>query len=248
MKTTILRRLKIIGIVLISLLLLYVMCDIIILPIYTRHGQEITVPDVTNISFAEAHHILKSQNFRIIKAGEQNSPAPPGYVIFQNPAANSKVKRGRRIYVILSVGERMVLMPKLVGQSERNAELTISRLGLVLNEIKYDYSTRHPKDVVIEQSIRENERLREGTEVSLVVSLGLVPEKFIMPNVIGKDLQEAQKAILKAGLSVGTITYQATDELLPDTVIEQSLKPNTETIQGQTIDLIVSELPPLDEE
>ncbi len=224
--------------------LLYLICTNAVMPIYTRHGQEISVPDVTGLSFAEAFTILSDQKFKVIKDRDTfDSQYPPGYVVSQNPLPRARVKKKRRIYVTVSKGERLVLMPKLVGQSERNTELEISQLGLVLRNITYEYSPLHLKDVVIEQSLQENERIRQGTEVEIVVSLGLLPDNFLVPNVVGKLLPDAQKAIEKAGLSVGRTSYQTTDKLLPNTVIEQSLKPDTEVVQGTAINLIVSKLP-----
>ena len=214
------------------------------MPIYTRHGQELEVPDIVGLSFAEAYTMLTEQKFKVIKDRDTfDSQYPPGYVVSQNPLPRSKVKKWRRIYVTVSKGERIVLMPKLVGQSERNAEILISQLGLVLKSVNYEYSPLHLKDVVIEQSIAENERLRQGTEVEIVVSLGLIPDRFIMPNVVGKLLEDARKSIEKAGLAVGNIAYQTTDKLLPNTVIEQSIIPDTETTQGARVNLIVSKLP-----
>ena len=243
--TNIKRTLLAIGVI----CLLYLLCTEAIMPIYTRHGQEIEVPDVVGLSFTEAYTILSDHNFKIIKDRDTfDSQYPPGYVVSQNPLPHSKVKKWRRIYLTVSKGERIVLMPKLIGQSERNAEILISQLSLVLRNVNYEYSPLHLKDVVIDQSIAENERLRQGTEVEIVVSLGLIPEKFIMPDVVGKLLEDARKSIEKAGLSVGRITYQTTDKLLPNTVIEQSLKPETETTQGAPVNLIVSKLPESDKE
>jgi len=64
-----------------------------------------------------------------------------------------------------------------------------------------------------------------------------------VPDVVGKSLEEATLHIRKAGLVPGTLSRQATDELLPSTVISQSLVAGTEVSRGDPVDLVISILP-----
>ncbi len=52
-----------------------------------------------------------------------------------------------------------------------------------------------------------------------------------------------KKIIIKAGLTLGSISFEVRDDLLPETVIRQSLDANLEVMQGDTINLLVSKLP-----
>ena len=233
----------------VGFLVFYVLMDRLIMPAYTRHGQAISVPDVTNMTFEAAKEILESQDLRAIKAGECfDSHMPPGYVLFQEPSAGSQVKKGRRIYLTLSKGERTVTMPNLVGGSERDARFRITGLGLVLDSLDYEHSSYYPEGVVADQSIPPGTEVEVGTRVRLTVSLGPAPSRFIVPDVVGKSLDDARRAIKKAGLTVGKIVYQQSSDLLPETVIEQSIPAGQEVSAGDTLDLIVSQLPPASEE
>ncbi|MCR4438368.1 MAG: PASTA domain-containing protein [bacterium] len=227
-----------------GLVLLYLVCDNVLMPLYTRHGQDVYVPEVVGLTYAGAQMRLSQQGFQIVKAGEQfDSEHEPGIVLSQNPEPGAPAKRGRRVYVIVSKGERFVTMPKLVGRSERSAALDLSAQGLVLRNIEYVFSPEYLSDVVCEQSIPKGQMVKQGTEVDIAVSLGPAPDQFVVPQLIGKSLAEATKVIQRAGLTLGAVRYQISDKLLPETIIDQSPAAGTAAVAGQTVDLVVSRLP-----
>lgn len=65
-----------------------------------------------------------------------------------------------------------------------------------------------------------------------------------VPNVVGMDVDSAKKAIEDAGLSVGNVTQQYSDDVSENDVISQSVSPDDGRQQlGTTIDLVVSQGP-----
>ncbi len=220
------------------LLLIYV-----IMPLYTRQHQSITVPDVSNLSFSAAQKILKKQDLKIVKAGEKyDENFPPGFVIFQNPEAGSTVKKGRRIYLTVGKGQRIIEMPKLVGLAERDAKFILSDHNLKVGTITYEIDDFLPEGVVSEQSIERNKPVSVGESVDLVVSLGVEPSVYIVPDLVGRSFEEAVKSIKKAGLTLGEISKQKTDKLLPNTVIDQSAEAGLEVSKNDTINIVISQL------
>ncbi len=215
------------------------------MPAYTRHGQEISVPDLTNLFFEDARDKLEQMGLEIIEESKKfdvNNIFPIGVIMTQNPKPSSKVKKGRRVYVIVSKGEKAVEMPDLVNLSERNATFMLKNKGLQLGEIYYDFSGK-PNGVVIDQSIPTSTEISPGMFVDLTVSLGFYPDKFVVPDIINRNIKDAKKIIIKAGLTLGSISFEVRDDLLPETVIRQSLDANLEVMQGDTINLLVSKLP-----
>ncbi|MDZ7262777.1 MAG: PASTA domain-containing protein, partial [candidate division KSB1 bacterium] len=212
-----------------GIFLLLLLCDKVVMPLYTKHNEEVEVPNITQISFDEAETILEKQGFQIVKEAEKyDSHFPPGYVLTQNPEAFSKVKSGRRVYVIVSMGERMVKVPQLIGRSERDAQFILNSLGLVLKDVLYDHSSYYPEGVVSEQSLPKDQEVKVGTEISIMVSLGRFPDRFIVPSLVGKNLNQAKMILTKSGLTLGKVEYQVEPELLPETVISQSLPADAE--------------------
>ncbi|RKY82582.1 hypothetical protein DRQ07_00925 [candidate division KSB1 bacterium] len=228
---------------LLILIILILVTDLVIMPVYTHHGVEQELPDITELKFEDAQKILSEKGFQIVKDGEKfDDNYEAGTIISQNPLPFTMVKKGRRIYVIVSAGEKMVKVPKVTGSSEREAKFILRQAGLTLGEIFYEYDQYYPKDVVCGQSIAENMDVQEQDTVDITVSLGQMPSVFIVPDLEGRSLDEAKMIIRKAGLKVGEITYQKNKKLLPDTVIGQDPSAGEETGKGAQVDLTVSTL------
>ena len=68
-------------------------------------------------------------------------------------------------------------------------------------------------------------RVSRGTEVHITVSQGRSTGDIRVPLVIGKTLGEATKLIEEARLHVGTISYQLSFDLVPNTVVDQFPRP-----------------------
>lgn len=233
---------KIMGV----LLIIFLLFNYVIMPMYTRHGQAIEVPDVTNLMYEDARDRLERLGLEIVeetKKFDSSNQYPIGVIMGQKPRAGSKVKTGRRIYVIVSKGEPLIEMPQLTHRSERNAIFTIKNIGLELRNVNYGHSEIYPEGVVVDQSIPPGAEVKLGTPIDIEVSLGRFPDQFIVPNLIGRSLTDARKVILQAGLTIGDISYQQDADLLPETVIHQSLPADGVVSQGTAIDLIVSKLP-----
>ncbi len=217
--------------------------DLIIMPIYTKHGETLPLPDVTKIRYEDAKLALRAGGFNIVKAEERfDSRFPMGYVIKQVPAPGTLVKSGRRVSVILSKGERRFEMPKIVGTSDRDSKLLLSKFGLRPGKKFYEYSSYYPKGVVTHQSITPGVEVPMNTFIDLTISLGSVPSVFIVPSVEGRTLDDARDIIKQAGLQIGSIRYQPMNALLPETVIKQSLQSGTEVPKDTRINLVVSSL------
>ncbi|MBN1350219.1 PASTA domain-containing protein [candidate division KSB1 bacterium] len=231
-------------IILAGLLVFILIMDNIVMPIYVRLGQEYEIPKITELTYSDAELILQDQGFKIVLESQRyDSRFPPNYVISQNPPAFTRVKKGRRVYVVTSMGERYFKVPVLVGKGERDAKLTIQAAGLILDHVSPEHSSYYPEGVISEQSIQPGREVKAGTKISIVVSIGPFPDRFLVPFVIGADLDAAERLLKKAGLQVGSISYQVTDKLLPNTVLKQSIEADTEVFSGERIDLVVSVLP-----
>lgn len=223
--------------------------DKIVMPVYTQQGQTRELPDITELTEQQADSILNELGFRMIRDREQYDDLyPAGIVIAQNPLPFSKVKKGRRIYVTVSAGERFVEMPRLIGLGENNALFSIREMNLQVGQVFYEYNNYYPNGVVSHQSISEKEEVVERTIVDITVSLGRLPTKFEVPDVVGKSLSLAKEMLSKAGLNLGRITYEVQPKLLPDTVIEQAIAPGTEVKQGESVNLILSRMEDIWEE
>jgi serine/threonine-protein kinase len=226
-----------------SVIIFVLIMDLIVMPVYTNQGEELELPDLTELHFQHARKILEEKGFQIILDGFQfDDTYPESTVVQQNPFPFTKIKRNRRIYVTLSAGEQLIQVPRIIGSSERDAEFRLKQLDLNIGEIFFEYNNYHPEGVVCGQSIPSGTEVRKETKVDIIISNGRLPDAFIVPDVVGYSLSEGKRKIRNAGLKVGEIIYEAQKNLLPDTILMQSIPGGEDVKQDTQIDLIVSEL------
>jgi len=224
-----------------AVLLLYALFDWALMPLYTRQYQSILVPDLLNMPYPSAERRLKSLGLRAVKAEEQyDEQVAAGDVRFQIPEAGTPVKKGRRVYLTISKGHKILTMPKLTGLSERDAQFALEEAELKLGAVDYRTDEFYPAGVVCAQSVAAGADIRHGTRVDISVSIGIEPSEYVVPATVGLSLDQALQLIRQAGLTPGTITEQRTGKLLPNTVVSQSLEAGTVVSKGDTLNLIIS--------
>lgn len=222
------------GIILALLLQFYIM------PGFTNFNQGITVPDVTKISLEEAQGKLEQYGLRHeVLDRRANSVYPADYIIDQAPAALQIVKPNRKVYLTVNTEVRpTAIVPDVVSLTLRNAEIQIENYGFTVGTRSYE-SSRF-RNTILRQSLAPGDTVARGTTINLVISDGLGDRVVTVPEIVGESLSEAQQKIRRAGLRVGEIRFQASRDVVPNTVL--SFTPNeNELTEGETLTLIVSE-------
>ena len=224
-----------------GLFLFLLLVDRVIMPTVVHTGRECILPDITNLSLREAKEILQKRNLSLrVLAQEYNPLKPPGIILSQSPAPHAKVKKGRIVKVVVSKGEKMVLVPDLKGVSLRQAEIMLHEKSLEVGEINWVPSDTFPENVVVETSPSFGLSVPLGMSVNLEVSLGTSPDTVMMPNLVGTSLEEAKNILKEFGLEIGEIRYEIKNDLLFETVLEQFPPEGAEVEKGTRVDLIVS--------
>lgn len=108
--------------------------------IYTRHGESVNVPNVTNMIFDDARYALENAGLKaVVVDSSYNRNLPAGSVLDQIPASGNKVKEGREIYLTVNQGQTPTLIiPDIADNSSfREAESSLKALGFKLGPIEY---------------------------------------------------------------------------------------------------------------
>ena len=79
--------------------------------------------------------------------------------------------------------------------------------------------------------------LSRGMGVHLTISLGVPPNFFQAPNVFGLSKKKALLEIEKSGFSLGKVYYRQNEDLIPYTVLDQSIAAETVLEKPINIDL-----------
>ncbi len=226
---------------LITLVLFTVLMDKVVMPLYVNLGDETELPDVIEMSVGEAKSLLEEHGFHVvIKDSLYDTHHPIGTVIEQNPYPYAIVKEGRRVYLSVSNGDKPIIMPNLFGVSPREAILILETFGLKLGSKNYVYSDRYYEGTVMGQSYPQGQEIKSGSKIDIIISLGQLSAEGIVPDLVGKSLHEARERLNAVKLTIAEIVWEERDNILPETVISQSLPSGQTFDPEETIVLVVS--------
>ncbi len=223
------------GVFILFLLIL----DNIILPWYVSSSEEV-VPKVVGLSDYEAIKKLNDTGFEaIISDTAYGTDQPTGKIFLQKPEAGKIVKKGRTVYLFVSGGEQLVTVPQLRGKNIVDARLALERVGLKLGNVEL-VASNYPKDMIFDQQYVEGTKLKKGESIKVFVSSGETEGTIEVPDLIGKSLTEAQRILTENSLEIGKITYQISNTLLPNTVLDQYPGPGNKLNPGEKVDLFIT--------
>ena len=133
-----------------------------------------------------------------------------------------------------------VSMPNVVGLSKEEAQIEIEEAKLVFEVSGEEYNKDVPEGFVISQdpAYMENyNKVKQGSTVSVVISKG--QEKTTVPNVEGKEKEEAIKMLEDANLEA-EIIEETSKTVEEGYVISQETDPDSEAYAGDTVKIHVS--------
>lgn len=214
---------------LINLAVIFILSFIVVkgtlvaLNVYTRHGDEFSVPDFTGMELSEVRKIVGEKNFRFeIIDSIYNSDHEPGTVFEQNPPPGFNIKENRKIFItIIAFNPEKIAMPDLVGASIIQAMADIYAYGLKIGKLKYisDISQHEVlKQKVNDEEIDPGTSVIKGTIVDLIVGRGEEENKTTVPNIIGLTKEAARQKLAESYLNIGFPFYDSTVVSNKDTI------------------------------
>ena len=231
------------GVVLAIVLLLGVK---VFLDVYTRHGQELIVPDFSNLTFEEAESMALNHDMRVVITDSVFlKRMKKGAVYRQNPAPGSRVKKDKLITLTVNARiSKTITMPDLIGLSMRQAKAEILSRGLILGRLIYqpDLATNN----VLKQLVNGSE-VEPGTElptesiVDIVVGLNGRDCVTYVPDVIGLKQISAVGVVNDNSLNIKKMYFDETvldyDDSLNAMVFNQRPEPSDSISVGMGSDV-----------
>jgi serine/threonine-protein kinase len=226
------------GIVSLALILIF---DRFIMPSYVRQDKTLIVTDITGKDLNRALIELETEGYKgVVYDTVYTADVNPQTVVDQYPVAGAKVKPGRTIRLKISRSEKLIIVPNLVGQSRRSVEISLQQIGLRIDTVYTEFNPDYPKGTVAWQFPKSGDHIKKGMGLQITVSQGLPPDFFQVPQLFGMSMQNAKALLTKARLKVGKISYKQNEDLVPYTVLDQSIAPGTVLDQTIQVDLVVS--------
>ena len=222
--------------------MLLLIADIVLMPILAGHLSFTSeVPDLVGKSKAEAEALLAKQSLLVTwdSVGRYSATVPVGSVLIQVPAPGRRVKHGRTVHLTPSKGLREVTVPDLRGKSQRQAEISLARLGLVEGRLLKGAHVSIPRDVVIRTEPAAGKVLRVGDRVDVVISAGAVQGRQKLPELSGLPLERASAILDSLGFQIGTVSRKPLPKKTSNSVLEQRPASGEYLDAGTSVDLVI---------
>ncbi len=202
-------------------------------------AREVRIPDLRGLSLNDASAQLDDLGLtlKVDEARRVDPRVAAGRIAFQEPSAATAARRGRSVKVWLSAGARVAKVPRLVGETERTAQLRVQQDGLALVSTSEIRSNDYPPDTVVAQEPPAN---ATGAQVSLLVNRGERGATYLMPDLIGLDADHAAVALRSKGFRVTVVGRQPYPGVPADIVLRQSPQAGFQIAQGEPISIEVS--------
>jgi serine/threonine-protein kinase len=145
---------------------------------------------------------------------------------------------GRSIKDFLAPAGDAIVAPSLVGQTASDALDEAERAHLKAVIAERSPSDGFPKDVVMRQEPKAGTRVREGRQISLVVSTGA--QIFAMPDFRYETMREVNLDLSHYRLQLGKVRTVANDEVPANHVVAQNPPPLSSARVGTTVNIDLS--------
>jgi serine/threonine-protein kinase len=201
--------------------------------------REVNVPALVGQPLSSASNAVAGIGLTL-KVDESRRVDPKiasGRIAQQDPPAGAVARRGRTVKVWLSTGGQVAAVPRLVGDTERTAQLRLQQDGLAVAAVSEIRSNDYPADAVVAQDPPAESR---GASVSLLVNRSERAAAFVMPDLIGLNGARAADVLRSGGFRVAVVGQNPYPGVPPGVVIRQPPQAGFQVTPGDTVSLEVS--------
>ena len=193
------------------LLMLVISVAIIVLvfvfvKIYSRHGQEFVMENYEGLRFSDVEASNTLGLRFVITDSIYNDEYTPGTILSQDPPAGAMIKKGRQVYLTIASSEpEDVIMPDLVDMSLRQAVSQLMSDGLTIGQLYFaesQYRNAVQSASVKGRKVIAGQKVSRGTMVDLTVGRGSNDVGTVVPVLIGKNREGAQRAVFSSSLNI----------------------------------------------
>lgn len=205
----------------------------------TISDNQVSMPSILGMTEEEARQALSDCGLTMtVTAREYSDNYEEGQVMSQTVVEGDAVEKGTDVGVTISLGSDKVDLAAL-----NLSQMTADQAEALLKEKNLLVQRREePNDTVPQGNVirYSPETAKAGENVTLYVSTGpqVVPGQ--VPELRGRDQVTADALLAGAGLTTGTVTYEASDTVPEGIIINQSVEPGTILPLQSTVDYVIS--------
>lgn len=201
--------------------------------------REVVVPALGGKTVNEATALLSEAGLNLkVEEGRRVDPTvPAGQILLQEPQADARTRRQRSVKVWVSSGPRSTIVPALIGESERTAQLRLQQEGIELAGMAEVRSAEYPAGAVIAQTPGP---ASNAPRVALLVNRGEHGATYVMPDLIGVNGDRAADLLRTRGFRVAVVGDHPYPGVPGGVVIRQNPQAGFQIAPGEPISLEVS--------
>ncbi len=197
----------------------------------------VKVPELVGLTEEEAQGRLDRIGLEYtVRSGVTHYLAPEGAVLAQDPLPGQYSRPGAPVYVSLSRGPELHVLPDVAGLSERQAVIVLERLGY---DVAIDRATH-----TLEQGRAIETRPEAGTELAVPAEVMLVVSEgrpvVQVPYLVGRHVDDAEGELSTVGLDLGAITYDPQALEAPGRIVGQYPPPGYSLREGGVVEVRVA--------
>ena len=195
-----------------------------------------TVPGVVGLMYDDAIATAAEAGVSLVvtaKVFSETCTAPS--VQSQGVEEGTELAAGESIAVTVELPWHEFTMPNLMYKTQDTAMQLLTNMGCS-GTVQEETNELIAAGLVTGQSVERESVVTPETPVNLTVSSGGKP--FAMPNVTGATMEDAQKILAEAGLSV-TLEYDYSDTVGEGSVISQSVESGADVTRGTSVTLVI---------
>jgi beta-lactam-binding protein with PASTA domain len=138
--------------------------------VYVSSGpQEVSVPEVTGESQADATATLAAAGLKETVVKREVAEPAAGTVISQSPSAGLQLKVGGQVTIVVAQAFKQATIPSVVGQSEVQAVAALTNAGFTSHTVQRTVTEPAKVGIVVQQSPAAGHKLAKGGEVTIAV-------------------------------------------------------------------------------
>jgi serine/threonine-protein kinase len=214
------------------------------LTLIIKSEDTVVVPDLVGKDVVYVLELLTDLGLNTkVKGSEYSKEFSKNHIIFQEPEPGAEIKKGRDIKIILSKGARSILMPNLKGLSLQQARIILEENSLCQEKVSITYSDNIKKDEIIAQAPSTGSMINRGGCVTLLVSLGVRPPAYKMPNLKVFSLDSAIPLMESGNLALGELRSSFNKDEPLNIIIDQEPQSGHRVIEGGIVSLVINRKP-----
>ena len=202
--------------IIIALVVIIIEVAFVSLKGYTRHGEEIVVPDFVGLNCDSVLEQYSDLFHFVMLDSIYAKNLPEGSFYQQDPLPNSNVKKGRNLYYVkVSEAPEKAVMPNLRNLSLRQALVLLKANGLKVSEL--EYVDHFAKNAIVNQYFNGNviepgSEIIKGSAVKLQVGYGRDDKRTHLPNLLTVKKQNVKNLLIEASLNIGNEIFMDNDD------------------------------------